>query len=47
MKGFAKLNKLAQSYLIAMTFDPEEKGVTIYYNKSCIQYGAQIQRYFS
>ena len=35
LKGFAKLNKPSQSHLIAMTFDPEVEGVTIYYNKSC------------
>ena len=46
LKGFAKLNKPAQSHLIAQTFDPEVEGVTFYYNKSCIQYGAQTQRYF-
>ena len=47
MRGFAKLNKPSQAHLIAMTFDPEEPGTTLYYNKSCNQYGAQIQRYFS
>jgi len=31
---------------VAMTFDPEDEGVTIYYNQSCNQYGAQIQQYF-
>ena len=46
LKVFAKLNKPSQSHLIAMTFDPEIEGVTIYYNESCNQYGARIQRYF-
>ena len=44
LKGFAKLNKPSQFHLIAMTFDPEVPGVTIYYNKWCNQYGAQIQQ---
>ena len=38
MRGFAKLNKPSQAHLIAMTFDPEEPGTTLYYNKSCNQY---------
>ena len=32
MRGFAKLNKPSQANLIAMTFDPEEPGTTLYYN---------------
>ena len=46
LKGFGKLNKPSQSHLIAMTFDPEIEGVTIYNNETCNQYGARIQRYF-
>ena len=42
MRGFAKLKKPSQAHLIAMTFDPEKPRTTLYYNKSCNQYGAML-----